>query len=344
MRRLRTTWQALSESPGGADSPALAYQLEQGRIAAGRHYTFGMDLRQLEYFVRVAELGSFTRAAIELDVAQPALSRQVRLLEVELRQSLLVRNGRGAVPTEAGKTLLEHGRGILHQVQRARDDLSRLRGGLSGRVAVGLPSSVARALTVPLTRAFRAAMPEARLSISEGLSSGLEAGLASGRLDIAVLYNAQSSRELDTQPLLEEELLLVRARPPGLHEDPPPGPVELADVAQLPLVIPTRPNAIRMHVESALAEVGRQPNVALEIDGVQAILDLVRDGAGCAILSRNALLNSPRPSAFTAQTIGSPPLRIRLSLATSAQRPATPVQEATLELIRKTAPKVVPHA
>ena len=73
-----------------------------------------MDLKQIEYFVRVAELGSFTRAAVVLNIAQPALSRQVRLLEVELRQNLLVRNGRGAIPTEAGKVLLEHGRGILH--------------------------------------------------------------------------------------------------------------------------------------------------------------------------------------------------------------------------------------
>jgi LysR family nitrogen assimilation transcriptional regulator len=303
-----------------------------------------MDLKQLEYFVRVAELGSFTRAAIELDVAQPALSRQVRLLEVELRQNLLLRNGRGAVPTEAGKLLLEHGRGILHQVERAREDLGRLRGGLSGRVAVGLPSSVARALTVPLTRAFREQLPDARLSISEGLSSGLQEGLVSGRLDIAVLYNAQPSRELDLAPLLEEELVLVRARPPGLQEDPPPGPMPLAEVAQLPLVIPTRPNAIRMHVEAEMADIGCRPNVVLEIDGVSAILDLVLDGAGCAILSRNAVLNSPRPSAYTTQPIGAPSLRIRLWLATSSQRPATPVQKATLDLIRAKAPEVVAHA
>lgn len=303
-----------------------------------------MDLKQLEYFVRVAELGSFTRAALELDVAQPALSRQVRLLEVELRQTLLLRNGRGAVPTEAGKLLLDHGRGILYQVERAREDLGRLRGGLSGRVAVGLPSSVARVLTVPLTRAVREALPEARLSISEGLSSGLQEGLVAGRLDIVVLYNAQPSRELDLTPLLDEELLLVRARPAGLHEDPPAGPVELAEVAQLPLVIPTRPNAIRMHVEAQMADIGCRPNVALEIDGVSAILDLVLDGAGCAILSRNALLNSPRPSAYTAQRIGTPAMRIRLSLATSLQRPATPVQKAALELIRQTAPSVVEHA
>jgi LysR family transcriptional regulator, nitrogen assimilation regulatory protein len=300
-----------------------------------------MDLKQLEYFVRVAELGSFTRAALELDVAQPALSRQVRLLEVELRQPLLLRNGRGAVPTEAGKVLLDHGRGILHQVQRARDDLGRLRGGLSGRVALGLPSSVARVLAVPLTRAFREAMPDARLSISEALSAGLHEGLANGRLDIVVLYNAQPSRELDITPLLEEDLLLVRARPPGLHEDPPPGPVELNEVAEMPLVIPSRPNAIRMHVESKMAEIGCRPTVALEIDGVMAILDLVLDGAGCAILSRNALLNSPRPSAYTAQQIGSPPLRIELSLATSLQRPATPVQKATLEMIKRIVPTVV---
>jgi LysR family nitrogen assimilation transcriptional regulator len=267
----------------------------------------------------------------------------VRLLEVELRQTLLVRNGRGAVPTEAGKLLLDHGRGILHQISRARDDLDRLRGGLAGRVAVGLPSSVARVLTVPLTRAFREALPQAHLSISEGLSGSLQEGLASGRLDIVVLYNAQPSRELDLSPLLEEELLLVRARPPGLHEDPPPGPVTLEEAARMPLVIPTRPNAIRMHVEAQMADIGLRPDVALEIDGVSAILDLVLDGAGCAILSRNALLNSARPSAYTAQRIGEPPLKIRLSLATSLQRTATPVQKAALELIRATAPRVVPH-
>ncbi|MBC5767933.1 LysR substrate-binding domain-containing protein [Ramlibacter albus] len=300
-----------------------------------------MDLKQLEYFVRVAELGSFTRAALELDVAQPALSRQVRLLEVELRQTLLVRNGRGAIPTEAGKVLLDHGRGILHQVQRARDDLGRLRGGISGRVAVGLPSSVARVLAVPLTRAFREQMPDARLSISEGMSGSLQESLVSGRMDIVVLYNAQPSREMDITPLIDEDLLLVRARPRGLHEDPPPGPVTLQELAQVPLVIPARPNAIRMHLESALADAGLKPNVALEIEGVSAILDLVLDGAGAAILSRNALLNSPRPSAYTAQQIGEPPLRIPLSLATSLQRPATPVQKAALELIQKITPTVV---
>jgi LysR family nitrogen assimilation transcriptional regulator len=294
-----------------------------------------MDLKQLEYFVRVAELGSFTKAALALDVAQPALSRQVRLLEVELRQNLLIRNGRGATPTEAGKLLMEHGRGILHQVERAREELGRVRGALAGRVAIGLPPSLSRVLAVPLTRAFREQLPEASLSITEGLSTSMQEWLVTGRLDIAVLYNAQPSPDIEITPLQDEELLLVEPRAPGLAEEPPPPAVPLAEVAALPLVIPSRPNAIRMYVEGEMAAVGVRLTVALEIDGVSAILDLVADGAGAALLSRNAVARSIRPSAYRTRPI-QPPLRTRLSLATSSQRPATLTQQTTQTLIRQT--------
>ena len=294
-----------------------------------------MDLNQLEYFVRDAELGSFTRAALALNIAQPALSRQVRLLEVELRQNLLTRNGRGALPTEAGKLLLAHGRGILHQVERAREELGRVRGSLAGRVAVGLPTSLARVLTVPLIRAFRAELPDATLSITEGLSLPMQESLMVGRLDIAVLYNTKPTAEIDITPLLEEDLLLVQRRPIGLAEDPPPGPITLRELAQLPLVIPTRPNAIRMHVESELASIGCRLNIALEIDGVSAILDLVADGAGSAVLSRNAVSSSIRPSAFSVRSITAPVLRTKVSVATSSRRPATLTQQTTMALLHR---------
>ena len=300
-----------------------------------------MDLKQLEYFVRVAELGSFTRAAIALNVAQPALSRQVRLLEVELHQSLLTRNGRGAVTTEAGKLLLAHGRGILHQVERAREELGRVRGSLAGRVAVGLPSSLARVLTVPLTRAFRRQMPDATISISEGLSVAMQESLVKGRLDIAVLYNAQPTAEVEIAPLLEEELLLVQMRPRDSKAVAPPKPIALKAIALLPLVIPSRPNAIRMHIEAEMANIGCRPTIALEIDGVSAILDLVADGAGCAVLSRNAVMNSNHPEAYTMRTIESPALRSKVSIATSAVRPATRTQQSTLALIRQTVQAVM---
>ncbi len=296
-----------------------------------------MDLRQLEYFVRVAELGSFTKAAVALEVAQPALSRQVRLLEVELRQTLLTRNGRGAAPTEAGKLLLEHGRGILHQVERAREELGRVRGALAGRVAIGLPPSVAKVMAVPLIREFRRRMPQATLSISEGLSVGMHESLASGRLDIALLYNASASPDIESTLLLEEPLFLVQRQAEKPRTAHKPRPIALREVAGLPLVIPSRPNAIRMLVETEMANLGCRPRVALEIDGVAAILDLVEDGAGSAILSRNAVATSARPHAFAMRPVGAPSLRSKLMIAMSSQRPATLTQKAVLQLIQQMA-------
>ncbi len=296
-----------------------------------------MDLKQLAYFVRVAELGSFTRAAQALGVAQPALSRQVRLLEVELRQNLLVRNGRGATPTQAGQVLLAHGRGILHQVERAQEELARVRGGLSGRVALGLPPSVARVLMVPLTRRFRERLPQVQLSVSEGLSSAMQAQLQSGGLDLAVLYNPAPTPGIELAPLLQEELVLVQARPAGLQEDPPPGPLTLREVLPLPLVIPSRPNAIRMLVEAQMLALGARPTVAMEIDGVSAILALVAEGLGVALLPRHAVARSVRPSAYRVRAIIDPPLRIDLATAISSQRPATLTQQAALALLREEA-------
>lgn len=296
-----------------------------------------MDLKQLEYFVRVAEMGSFTRAAQALDIAQPALSRQVRLLEVELRQNLLVRNGRGALPTDAGRLLLEHARGILHQVERAREELGRVGGALAGRVAIGLPPSLSRALSVPVVRAVRAQLPQASVSISEGLSTTMQEWLTTGRLDIAVLYNAQPDPAIELTPLLEEDLFLVLPVSGSSATLQPAGPVTLQAVAQQALVIPSRPNALRMFVEAEMANVGLRPQIALEIDGVAAILDLVADGAGAALLSRNAVASAQRPEAFQLHPIEHPPLRARLSMAMSAQRPSTLTQKACLNLLRHTA-------
>src|SRR3974390_126935 len=108
-----------------------------------------VDLKQLEYFVTVVDLGGFSRAARLLGIAQPAISRQIRGLEVELRQSLLLRNGRGAVPTEAGKRLVAHARSILQQAERARREGDEVKGAPVGHVVVGLPPTLARVLPVP---------------------------------------------------------------------------------------------------------------------------------------------------------------------------------------------------
>lgn len=288
-----------------------------------------MDLKQLEYFVRVAELGSFTRASIELNVAQPALSRQVRLLEVELHQNLLTRNGRGATPTEAGKLLLEHGRGILHQVAVAREELGTVRGSLAGRVSIGLPPSLSRLITVPLTREFRRQLPHAQLTLTEGFSLLMYEGLRVGHLDIAVLYNPDRSPELETATLHEEELVLISAREKRRE------PIAVKDVAALPLIVPSRPNAFRMLIESAMTKVGCKPRIVLEVDGLNAILSLVKEGLGHAVLPRYTLSNFDNPEPFAVRSIHSPPIMSQLVLVWSSRRPTTETQKKALEVIRK---------
>lgn len=311
-----------------------------------------MDIKQLSYFVRVAELGSFTRASSVLEIAQPALSRQVRLLEVELRQNLLVRNGRGTTLTEAGKVLLEHSRGVLHQMDRLREELSLVRGSLAGRVAIGLPPTVGRILAVPVTRAFKALMPNATLSITEGLSKTMLESLLTGQLDIALLYNAFPTPGIELRPLLQDELLLVQragdangADDPDDAHDPAgpgnPGPVALKDIARHPLIIPGRPNAIRMHVETALMNIGAAPRVAMEVDGVATILDLVADGIGSAVLSRHAVATAAQPQRFITRRIVDPGLYPLLSVATGADRPATSTQGATLDILERVAKEVL---
>lgn len=290
-----------------------------------------MDLKQLEYFVRVADLRSFTRASIDIDVAQPALSRQVRQLEVELRQNLLVRHGRGVTLTEVGEIFLDHARGILHQIKRARESVDQLRDAYAGRVAVGFPPSLAKQLTVPLSRACRQRLPNATLSVTESPSTALQGALMAGRLDIALVYNPPPSDEVDSVVILEEELVLVGSATTDVLR----GSLALPDLAVVPIVIPTRPNPIRTLVELELANIGRRPQIAMEIDGIPAILDLVLDGVGHAVLTRGAVLTAPNPAAFVVRKIVSPTLCFRLALATSAKRPVTPTQVAVAGLIRE---------
>ncbi len=301
-----------------------------------------MDFKQIQYFVQVAELGSFTRASSVLRVAQPALSRQVRALEVELRQTLFDRNGRGVTLTPAGTRLLAHGRGILQQVERAKLDLEDQRGAATGLISIGLPPSVSRSLTAPLVDAFRQRFPRATLSVVEGLSTYTLDWLTQGRIDCAVVYNASPSAAIELLPVLQEPLYLVsaRARQAGNRLLGPT--LTLAQLAARELVIPSRPHAIRMLVETALSEAGHKPRVALEVESLPAILDLVQRHALNAVLSLNAVYATGRTADYRVQPInqgGGRQLAASLWLATSAQRPRGPLLEQAgamlVELLRQ---------
>jgi len=298
-----------------------------------------MNLKQLDYFVHVAELASFTKAASLLSIAQSALSHQVRQLEVELKQVLLYRNGRGVTPTDAGKRLLAHARGILMQVNRARDELGEVRGTPVGHVVLGLPATLARFLTVPIVKAFRTSFPSASCGIVEALSVPVIDALAAGRVDIGLVYNPMPSPNIEIIPIREHRLFLISSKASTLA--PRAKQIPMKDLPRFPLILPSRPNANRMRIEAQLAYRGLKPIIAFEVDGIASLLDLVHEDYGHTVLPLSSLRGHRFAPQFLARPIVKPKFTIQLSLVVSATRPMTPLTRGFLGLIREAVDKIL---
>jgi LysR family transcriptional regulator, nitrogen assimilation regulatory protein len=296
-----------------------------------------MNLVQLETFVRVAELGSFSKAAIVLDTAQPALSRQVRQLETDLHVTLLERTGRGVVLTEAGKRLFDHSVGILQLVARAREAVQASRDEPAGRIVVGLPPSIGREMTLPLVEMFERELPKARLAIVEGLSAHIAEWIATGRVDVGLLHNPEPQAAIETEPLRAEPLCLVSRTARGR------GAVPLAELPNFALVIPERSHAIRRLLEAQAALAGIKLDVAWEVSSVPAILALVRSGRGHAVLTRAAVATEVGAGQLVTRPLGVPPLVNMLCIATSATKRATPLQRHVVRRLRELFAATVPE-
>jgi LysR family nitrogen assimilation transcriptional regulator len=291
-----------------------------------------MNLKHLQSFVRVAELGSFSKAARVLDIAQPALSRQVRLLETDLRETLLLRNGRGVSLTDAGRRLFEHGVQILQRVEQAREDLGAERDAAVGHVTIGLPPSIGRRLTLPLIEGFRQQLPRARLTIVEGLSANIAEWIGSGRADLGLLYNPDAQPALELTPLLRERLCLVEpAKPRARKHEPKPLP--LRELGAYPLVLPERHQSIRRLLQTQATAIGVKLNVAWEVSSVPAIIDLVCAGVGYAVLNASAVAASGRGAELAVRPLVDPELISVLFLAQPATKPPTPLTRRAARLV-----------
>jgi LysR family transcriptional regulator, nitrogen assimilation regulatory protein len=299
-----------------------------------------MDIKQLQYFVRIAELGSVSRAADALAVAQPALSRQIRLLEVELGVSVFIRHGRGVRLTDSGKTLYEHALGILHQCDRTRALMQQSSHEVVGKVAVGLPPSLCKLLAAPLLGSLTQRHPGIRVTVREGLSSHLMEWLVGGSLDCALLYNAAASPEILAKPLGTELRWLVSSVRNRLNRKR----ISLSALASLPLILPSRPHATRLNVDRALADVGEIANVVAEIDGVPAILELVRGGFGHAVLPLAAVKASGSAADFVTTAISGRAIESKLSIVTAARRPESRAQRAVSTELSNLAMKEIAQA
>src|SRR5262245_41839711 len=282
-----------------------------------------MNLKNLQSFVRVAELGSFSKAARVLDIAQPALSRQVRQLETDLRETLLLRNGRGVSLTDAGRRLFDHGVQILQHVAQAREDLGAERGAPVGHVTIGMPPSIGRRLTLPLIEGFRDQLPRARLTIVEGLSANIAERITSRRADPGLLYPPEAQPELELTPVLREPLCLVEAAARAKRATPKPLP--LRELGSFPLILPERHQSIRRLLQTQATAAGVKLDIAWEVSSVPAIIDLVCARVGHAVLTASAVAASGRGTELAVRTIVEPELISVLFLAQSATKPLTPL-------------------
>lgn len=292
-----------------------------------------MDIRQLTYFTRVVELGSFSRAAAFLHIAQPALSRQISSLEIELKERLLIRNGRGVTPTEAGDRLLAHAHAILTLFQRAHEDMENARLGRTGSVAIGMPNSLSNAISSALIRRLRAELPDAKVHILNGRSTQVQEWILSGRLDMAVLFDAPSSPMLEITDLVEERLHLFEPMPPGETAAEGP-PIPLAELASQPLIITSRPNRIREILENELARAGHKLHIASELDSLDATFDMVHDGSGLTVASlRSRRLVGPARN-LRVRRIVQPELELKVQIVQRSRRLNNRLHEAAFRILR----------
>lgn len=238
-----------------------------------------MELRQLRYFVKVCELGSMGRAALELELATSALSQQISRLEGELSTRLLNRSSTGVTPTDAGLAFLQQAQLTLRHADEAVRAAQQAR--LSGHVSIGLTPTTASVLGVPLMQAMATRYPDVRLHLVEALSGHLAVMLNARQIDLAVLFQTETARRWSVTPLLDEKLYVIGAAGlPGM----PVGPrVRFAQLGALPLIVPSRTHGLRALIDAAFARVRVSPRVVAEIDGLALLMDAVRAGRGATV-------------------------------------------------------------
>lgn len=293
-----------------------------------------MDIKQLIYFTHVVDLGSFSRAAAFLHIAQPALSRQIMNLETELEERLLLRNGRGATPTEAGKRLLAHARLIIDLFERAREDMENARLGRTASIAIGMPGSLSNGIGTLLMRQLAVELPDTKVHVLIGRSTQLQEWLLSGRLDIAVLLDAPNSPMLEIDEVCEDKLHLVEPLLAG-ESDKVGTEIELIDLSELPLIMTSRPSRVREILETAFAKIGRKLPVQCELDSLATTFDMVQDGGGRTVASERLCRSLAEHRQIRVRRIVRPELHLKVQIVRRSRRMNSQTVDRTFDILRK---------
>ena len=289
-----------------------------------------MDIKQLKTFICVAETGSLSAASDRLRLAQPALSRHIKLLEHEIGVQLFARHVRGMTLTEPGEKFLGRVSGLIRQLEQSVHDIRSNDEVVKGNVAIGLMPSVNTVFAVRLVERVRRELPKVTLRIVEGYSGHLIEWLQRGDLDISFLYGPAADLHLRCKELLYEDIALIS--PPGSL--PELGPqIRIAEVEHLPLVLPSRPHGIRMLVDNAAAKSGVSLNIALRGDAFWVLKSLVVGGSYHAFIPLSAVTEEVKSGVLEARTFISPSIRRQLVLAMPPDRSNTKATDAVIKVL-----------
>jgi LysR family nitrogen assimilation transcriptional regulator len=290
-----------------------------------------MNIRTLDNFLRVAEAGSLKGAAEAVHIAQPALTRQIALLEQEFGAQLFVRHRRGVTLTEAGEQLRLHAERILGEVAQAHDAVSAAGREPAGTVSLGLPTSMLYVLSSSVVSAYIRAWPDVFLRVHEAIGHVVEDLLRSRRVDVAILIaEAQNLENVELTPLVVEDVYLAGPPDAGLRLD---DPVPVAVLAELPVILLSPQNKLRLRIEAELAQHDLAFCTSLEVEGQPLVLDLIRNGVGYTVLPFCAV-----EAEMAAGRISGAPIRgltMTWTLGVNRMRAHTPAVRELVALIRR---------
>lgn len=246
------------------------------------------DLHQLKIFLKVAEVGSLGKASAQLRIAQPALSRQIKMLEEEAGTPLFIRQWRGMTLTAAGIELKRSVSSAVRELDQAMMTIRSLSDTPGGRVSFGLVSTLSGAMTGPIARRVAAEFPGITLSVCDGFSLHLVEWLHRGDLDFAIVCGTAMDLHMSADELIVDDLVVIGSAASGLD---PHRPVAVKELAEMPLVLPSNPNGMRRIIENAANKVRAKLEVRFEGDSMTILAEMAAAGVGNAIVPLSSLLH-----------------------------------------------------
>lgn len=293
-----------------------------------------MDFDDLNAFIHVAKQGGFSRAAAELRVAQSALSRRVARLEHRLGVPLFKRNGRGVAVTVEGSALLDRAEGLIQELNLIEKNVLRLAKEPAGRVTVALPPTTGQVIGPLLAAACRERFPRITLELREGISGFIHDWLATGQVDLALLYDPERAPGIEVSPLIVEPLYLIGPASNAGNENAGDGSLPFSSLGQLPLIVPSRSHSLRRLLERLAEEHRFALRIANQVDGMGITKALVAAGLGYTVFSYAGVYQEVDAGTLRAIPLAPTP-HWRLSLVHRTMPHGSPAQHQIKRLIEQ---------